>query len=188
MARRGDELNSETTEIPSDCAQHIGVSLAGAASAGTYLAQAQRPAKELAKLLVQGFGEADLFVTRFAQHEVFAAPRGHAMVAGLRDGFLRTNLHAGGAKDATTEIKCDRFAGRARDGLGRADGHASIAAVGALSGINFQRAAMAVRQGWGRPAGISHRFATAFQTMGNRIKNKHSILNKVTSRTRSKRD
>jgi len=74
----------------------------------------------------------------------------------------RTNFHAGGAKDATTKIKCNRFAGRARNCFGGTHGDTNIAAVVAFSGIHFQRAAVAVGQRWCRTFGIGHCFATAF--------------------------
>jgi hypothetical protein len=117
------------------------------------LAQAQRTAKEFAQFLVEGGSEADLLVAGFAEHEVFATPHGHAVVAGLGDGTLRADLHTGGAKDAPTEIECDRFARRARNGFGRAHGHAGVASVGTFAGIDLECAAVAVRRDGSRALG-----------------------------------
>ena len=110
-----------------------------------------------------------------AEHEVFAPAHGHAVVAGLRDGALRTDFHAGGAKDAATEIERDGFSVRAGDGLGRTHGHAGVAAVGAFAGIHLERAAVAVGQRGGRAFGIGHRFAAALQAMGNGINDEHGF-------------
>jgi hypothetical protein len=125
---RGDELNSETAEIPSDSAQHVGVGFAGTTPAGADLAQTERTAKEFAQFLVQSSGQADLFAAGFTEHEVFTAADGHAVVAGLGDGARRTGFHTSGAKEAASKVEGHRFAGVARNGLGRADGHASVAA------------------------------------------------------------
>src|ERR1017187_1316379 len=175
MPRRRHKLDAEAAEVPANCSQHVGVGLTGAATAGTYLTQAQRTPKNFAKFLVECGGEANLFVAGFSQHKVFATARGHAMVTGLSDGMLRADLHTGSTKDAATEIERDRFASCARNGLGRTHRHADVAAVGALAPIHFECSAVAVRQGSCRAFGISHRFATAFQTMGNGINDKHSF-------------
>ena len=85
-----------------------------------------------------------MFAAGFAQHEVLATARSHAMVAGLSDGALRTNLHTAGAKNAASQIKRDRFARRASNCFSRADGHAGVAAVGAFAGIDLESATVSI--------------------------------------------
>ena len=119
VARRGDELDAEAAEIPADGAEHVGVGLAGVAAAGADLPQPQRAAEELAQFFVERGGQADLFLARLAEQEVFAAAHGHAMVAGLGDGPGGTGLDARGAEDAAAQIERDGLPGGARDGLGR---------------------------------------------------------------------
>ena len=114
-------------------------------------------------------------MARFAEDEVFSTTHGHAVIAGLRDGFRRTNFHAGSAKDAATEIERHRLAGRACNGFGWTNGKASAAPVGAFAGVHLERAAMAVGQRRGWAFGISHRFAAALQAMGNGINDKHGL-------------
>src|SRR5258708_37733001 len=48
------KLNAEPTEVPADCAENIRVGLAGIATTGAHLAQAQGTTKEFEQLSVQG--------------------------------------------------------------------------------------------------------------------------------------
>src|SRR6266567_4971325 len=117
MAGRSDKLNAEASEVPADCAENTRVRLAGVATAGTHLTQAQRTAKEPAQFVVQGGRETDLFLSRFAQHKVFAPAHSHSVVPGFRNGPRRTDFHARGAKDATAEIEGHGFSSLSGDGL-----------------------------------------------------------------------
>jgi hypothetical protein len=100
---------------------------------------------------------------------------GHAMVAGLSDGFWRTDFYARGAKNATTEIERQRFSGGSRNGFRGTNFDANVTAVGAFAGVNFERAAMTVGERWRWTFRIGHGFATALQAMGDGIKDKHNL-------------
>ena len=113
VARRGHELDAEAAEIPADRAEHVGVGLAGVAAAGAHLPQPQRAAEELAQLLVERGGEADLLLARRRRARGPRARR-TAMrwspVCVMAPG--RARLDARGAEDAAAEIERDRLPGR----------------------------------------------------------------------------
>src|SRR5262245_54764650 len=97
------------------------------------------------------------------------------MVAGLRDSVGRADLHAGSAKNATTEIERNGFARGASDGSRRANRHADIAAVCAFAGVHLERAAVTVGHRWRRSVRIGHCFAAALQPMDDSINDKHGF-------------
>jgi hypothetical protein len=116
-----------------------------------------------------------LFLSRLAQHEVFAMAHSHAVIASLLDGLLWTDFHTGGAENAATEIKRHGFSFQTGNGLRRTYRHTGVAAFGTFNGINFKCAAVAVRQGGCWAFGIGHCFATALQPMSNGINDKHNF-------------
>jgi hypothetical protein len=132
MAGRSNELNTETPKVPADGAEHIGVRLAGIATASAHLAQPQRTAKELAELVIQSSAETNLFLSRFSQYQLVAPTGCHPMVTGLCYGTLRTSFDAGSTKDATAKIKRDRSSNRTCNRMGRAHGHTGITTIGTL--------------------------------------------------------
>src|SRR5260221_6851912 len=118
----------------------------------------------------------DLFFFQLAQHEVLAPSDGHPVVTGMRNRTLRTNIHAGGAKDAATQIKRDWFANLARNGLGRTYRYAGVAPLRAFCGIHPERPTVTIRQGGGWAIGVGHRFAAALQTVSNGINDEHGFV------------
>ena len=91
VARRGDELNSESPQIEDDIAERDELGLAAVAASGRHLPQFERAPEELFHRWVEGPRELDLFVS---DDQVIATSRRQAMIAGVANSALRARLLA----------------------------------------------------------------------------------------------
>jgi hypothetical protein len=136
MAWRCHELDTESSEIPTDRAENIRIGLAGAAAARAHLPQSQRTPKEPAQLLIERTGEPNLLVTRLAENEILASLRRHAMIASLCDRSLRAHVDARRTENAAAQVEGDLTSSRAHDSLGRTHRQTRPTAIDALAGID----------------------------------------------------
>lgn len=111
VARRSDELDPKSSQVPTNGSEHIGVRFASGAAAGAHLPETKRTTEELPKLVIQCSGETQLLFASVGEDKVFATTHRHPVVTRLSDGFGRARFDASGAKDATAEVQGNGFAG-----------------------------------------------------------------------------
>ena len=144
VPRRSDELDAETAQVEDDRTEHVQVGLAGVAAGGADLPELERPPKEPAGFLVQGFRELQCLPFKF---QVVTLPGRQPVVLSVVDGPFRASVHAIGTEQAAPKIKLQPTAPMG-DGIRGAGLDAGMAAVRTLRRVHDGQAAKAIRQ-WG---------------------------------------
>src|SRR5579864_9290745 len=103
MSRRGDDLDSEASEVPSHRLKDVDIGFAGIAAAGADLPQLERTAEKLEEFRFEGLGELDR-IGRSDDQSV-AVPGRQTVVRAERDRPLGTGRLAFGAEEAASQIE-----------------------------------------------------------------------------------
>src|SRR5262245_45118717 len=117
VARRGDEIDAKPAGVENDIAERVHLDLAPVATAGTDLAQPQRPAKDAAQLLRKGVN-----VRRaLAGDKEFGPIRsGESPIIGEPDQIIRTDRDTITAENAPAQVEAQSL-GQELDGFARTD-------------------------------------------------------------------
>lgn len=101
MPRGGDELDAESSHVPSDSRENIRIGLTGSAAARAHLPQSERSAQKAPQILPQRLGEAQPL---HPDDEVFAVSGGQPIVVAERDGPCRAGGRAIAAEQAFAQV------------------------------------------------------------------------------------
>ena len=165
MTRRGDELDAEAAQVPTDRSQDIYVGFARIAAAGATCrsfndrpnSRREAPSKAMAALCAAVAGD-----------EILAPRRRHLVMAGKRDCARAADRFALAAEETPPRVEGDAAAARvAAEGAGRTDGPRTTAGLLTLCGVDNRAPANRSGNSGGGPAGYRMVRCPCFQRASN---------------------
>src|SRR5882672_5515502 len=112
MTRRGDDLDTETAEVPSYGLEDVDVCFAGVAAPGADLPQLERPPEQLEQLRLELPGEFDRII--LPHNEIAPIPRREAIIRSKGHRPLRTGRLAFRAEEAAAQVQRGRLGAKAK--------------------------------------------------------------------------